>query len=211
MNRAVWERGSQRTGRRRAATSWRPKRRSPRLKAFHTSTNEAGRTFFAVSSALWPASRAAPSCASLNAPPPILGNAGGVGPSALSGFARLRLRRTSSTPRRCGLAFRASGPTAPGRPPCGWQTGAVEGARGNGEVPPKRRDSRARAGGDRARSARLTLFFARRASSEKGWVGSEAEAAGGPSKPSLRGWLCQAERWAGGEAPPAQIRLIPFP
>jgi hypothetical protein len=46
---------------------------------------------------------------------PLLGNAGGVGPSALSGFARLRLRRTSSTPRRCGLAFRASGPTAPGR------------------------------------------------------------------------------------------------
>jgi hypothetical protein len=33
----------------------------------------------------------------------------------LSGFARLRLRRTSSTPRRFGLAFRASGPTAPGR------------------------------------------------------------------------------------------------
>jgi hypothetical protein len=33
----------------------------------------------------------------------------------LSGFARLRLRRTSSTPRRCGLAFRAYGPTAPGR------------------------------------------------------------------------------------------------
>jgi hypothetical protein len=47
--------------------------------------------------------------------PPLLGNAGGVGPSALSGFARLRLRRTSSTPRRCGLAFRASGPTAPER------------------------------------------------------------------------------------------------
>jgi hypothetical protein len=69
---------------------------------------------------------------------PLLGNAGGVGPSALSGFAR------------------------------------------------------------------LTLFFARRVSSEKGWVGSEAEALGHPALVSLQGWLCQAERWAGGEAPPAQ-------
>jgi hypothetical protein len=153
----------------------------------------------------WPASRAAPSCASMNIPPPLLGNAGGVGPSALSGFARLRLRRTSSTPRRCGLAFRASGPTAPGRPFLrNGGTGAVEGARGNGEVPPKRRNSRARAGGDRARSARQRLFFARRVSSGKGWVGSEAEALGHPVLVSLQGWLCQAERWAGGEAPPAQ-------
>jgi hypothetical protein len=62
---------------------------------------------------------------------PLLGNAGGVGPSALSGFARLRLRRTSSTPRRCGLAFRASGPTAPERPPFGRRD--RRGRRGAGE------------------------------------------------------------------------------
>jgi hypothetical protein len=75
--------------------------------------------------------------------------------------------------------------------PAGGRTGAGEGARRNGEVPPKRRGSGVRAGGDRARSARQRLFFARRASSEKGWVDSEAEAAGDPSKPSLCGWLCQ--------------------
>jgi hypothetical protein len=39
--------------------------------------------------------------------------------------------------------------------PSGGGTGAVEGARGNGEVPPKQREPSARAGGDRARSARL--------------------------------------------------------
>ena len=46
---------------------------------------------------------------------PLFGNAGGVGPSSASRIARLRLRRTLSTPRRRGLAFLESGPTAPGR------------------------------------------------------------------------------------------------
>jgi len=186
----------------------------------------------------WPASRAAPSCASLKAPhPPLVTPAASdhllcqASPACACDVHRVRLgaavvipllllRRASqngisSNTTRSRVRHpsqpkpRDDGPTAPGRPPFGRRTGAVEGARGNGEVPPKRRDSSARAGGDRVRSARLTLFFARRASSEKGWVGSEAEAAGGPTKPSLCGWLRQAERWAGGEAPPAQIRLSP--
>ena len=40
--------------------------------------------------------------------PTLSRNAGGVGPSALSGFARLRLRRASSTPRRRGCHSVAS-------------------------------------------------------------------------------------------------------
>jgi hypothetical protein len=48
-------------------------------------------------------------------PSPLFACAGGDGPSSASVFARSRLRSTSSTPRRGGLAFLESGPSAPGR------------------------------------------------------------------------------------------------